>query len=398
MYRFLTSRLANCGGLIVASLSVLLMATAFGGDVPPELEMIRQGYLANRSSFTHGKCSFVYSIQSADTESAAIEGKWNGLMNHLERESTLYFDGDALTIKVELDGHKLATEMASPDGLIVPLTIARKGPFAIDHDPIVNTAIVHSPANSRLAIRYQPFNLASDSDGVTPASAIDYAAARNFAGATFNVETDVLYEGRKYIKMTKKAVYDSHDVAYWIDPDRGYLNFITEYTEKGTGKLSHRMRILDVQEDQGRFFPKHAIKVFPMRTSTGLTLVEVREMRVTDLDLSYKPTAEDLTIHLPKHTQYSDGINPNSSKSLFRSNEAEFAPIHVDEIEGIYNQLMGLVVERTKEDAASAAVRNPGQSVQRRSSLYWLAGVNLAVVAVVVAIFFRRRRPPEKSP
>lgn len=392
------SRRAGCAGCVFA-MCLLFGLPVFGSDIPPELDVIRQGYLENVAAFLRGKCRFTYSIQSAESEADAIAGKWNSVIQRIERTNMLYLDRDAFVIKVELDGKKIAEEMNSNAGLIVPTTIARKADFAIDHDAVINTAIVHSPANWKLTVPYHPFNLAIDSGSWAPSANIEFAAARSFQGASFEVDTNSVRDDRKYVKMTIKADYNSHHNTYWLDPARGYLQFVTESHNARTGELWARMFLLNVHEEAGAFFPTHAMIIKPFRRSNGTPYVEVREMKVDELDLSYVPTKEDMTIHLPKHTQYSDGINPNTAKSLYREGDKEFAPIHVDEIEGIYNKLQGLAVERAKEDAASASVRNPGPSVKRGSTLYWLAAINLAVVGVLVALFFRsRRRRTEKTP
>ncbi len=334
----------------MATFIVLCCTSVIASDIRAELEEIRNGYLANRSAFSHGMCRYTYTIASADSEADALQGKRNDRRPAISRESTLFFDGDAYTIKVAPDAAAVRRAIEEDQGLIVPITIACKGGYAIDHDGLINNAILHGPGSFRLTVRYHPYNLAADAD-TSPAKSIEYAASREFELADFRVERDVIRDGHAYVKLSLTADYNSREKICWIDPNRGYLPFVTEYVHHKTGEFAGRMFLLKVHEERGAFFPLHAIHVIPRRQQNGTSYSEVREMKVSQLDLSYQPTAEDLTIRLSKHTQYSDGINPNTAKSLFREGTAEYAPVSVNDIEGIFNQLQALAVERAKEDA-----------------------------------------------
>lgn len=323
---------------------------ALADDVQSQLKELKEGYLANRSALQHGKCRFRYTRLTADSEADALAGKWNDSRPRLNRDYTYFFDKDAFVIKTDLDREKLAKEIRSDDGLLVPETVAAKGDYAIHHDGVVNNAIVYSPKNKKLHVRYQPFNLALDAD-ISLAKSIDYAAARNFEGANYGIEK-VKLDDRPYVRVTNAAEYNSSDIVYWIDPTRGYLRFRSEFISRRTGKLSSWMRLLEVHEENGTYFPTHAMQISPRRTVDGDSYVEVDEMKVEELDLSYKPTPEDLSISLPNSTQYYDGVNPNTAKTLYRSSKDPLIPISVDSIEGIYNTLQEIAKQRAKENAA----------------------------------------------
>ncbi|MFV0444708.1 MAG: hypothetical protein ACK5Q5_14145 [Planctomycetaceae bacterium] len=366
-------------------------------DLHAQLELIRQGYLANRSAFTQGKCRFVYSIWSASAESDALAGKASDDLTRIEREHWFYFDGDAFTIKVDLDESKLKAEAEKDAGIIVPTTIARKGEYAIDHDRIINTAIVHSPHNWSLKVTYHPFNLACDGDVANPARSIEYAESKCFDQVKFEVSQETLGDGHNYLRLVESAAYNSHDETYWVDPARGYLPIVTKSTSRGPG-ASSEMKLLAVHEEHGAYFPLHAMRFTPRQWEDGRTFVQIREMKVLELDLSYVPTEEDLTIRLPKLTQYSDGINVNTSKTLYRNRKDDnFAPIHVSEIKGLYEQLQEIAAEREKEAASFGQVRDPAGTTRRPVALYWLAVINVGVVAVLVAIYFLRRKRASSS-
>ena len=215
-------------------------------DDSETLRIIAELYKANKSSFRSGKCTFKSSIVSADNENDAIRRKWNNSEEHCDVTGTLYFLDDALSIKVDIDNDDLVRRLEESAPMITPVNIVKKGSYAIDHDALVNTAIVHSPNNYALNIRYHPFNLAEDSAFGDPATAIDNAVASNFDGTEFSIEEDVLRGGQSYLLLKKSRRNDSHDKWFYIDPHRGYLPFITEYYHKTSGELFSRMVLLDV--------------------------------------------------------------------------------------------------------------------------------------------------------
>ena len=339
--------------LTICSLCGLLIPIepATANDVRSQLKELKEAYLANRSAFEHGKCRFRYTRTSADSEADALASKWNDKKPRLNREYTFFFDKDSFTIKTDLDREKLAKELQSDDGLLVPETVAAKGAYAIHHDGLVNNAIVYSPKNDKLHVRYHPFNLARDAD-VSLASSVDYASARNFEGANFRID-QVKLDDRSYIRVTQAADYDSINVVRWIDPSRGYLSFRTDYIRPRTGELSSQMYLLDVHEENNAYFPTHAMLIDPVPSADDTAYVEVHEMKVEELDLSYKPTPEDLSISLPNSTQYYDGVNPKTAKTLYRNSKERFVPISVDRIEDIYNTLQEIARQRAKDAAAN---------------------------------------------
>ena len=356
-----------------------------------QLEVLKEGYMANRSAFRQGKCRFQVSRWSADTEAAAQDGLRNSKLPYLTRNYTYFFDGDAFTIKTELDGEKLAEEIESDNGLLVPTNVAVNGGFGIDHDPIVNNAIVHSPTNYNLTIRYHPFNLASDAP-VSLASSVEYASARNFEGARFTLGQAEL-NGKPYIRVASSAEYNSLDKTAWIDPSRGYLSYRIDYVRSRSGKFRSRMHLLDVREVDGAYFPIHALRITPIPSLEDPLYIRVDEMKVEELDVSYKPTPEDLSISLPRTTQYYDGINPNTSKTLYRDAEERFVSISVDSIEEIYNKLQGIAEQRSEEEAALAKLRDVSEGGDDQTTMYLIVGVNLLVVVVIfLALYIKKQR------
>lgn len=377
-------------GLLACSIW-LAMGPAYSFAGPPQdhqqLKVIAESYRANKAAFAHGKCRFTYSIRTARNEADAIAGKWSNDREHVTSEMTLYFRGDTVTVKTKLDNDRLVAAIEHSEPVITPINIAVKGGFAIDHDGLLNAAIVHSPSSNHLNIRMHPFNLADDSQSMDPASILEYSEALKFDGVEMTVEEHVVRDGREYVLINRSAKDDSHDARYYIDPEQGYLPIVTEYYEKdGQRALYSRMLLLDVHREDNACFPMRSIKLLTRKNADNNDFQQVREMKVVELDLQYQPTAEDFTLRLPKHTQYSDGVNPNSAKSLFRDKGPAFAAVSVNDIEGLYGQLQNLAAGRAKDEVIVRS--RPARGSQQ---WYWVIGTNLLALGVIIVILLRRR-------
>jgi lysine/ornithine N-monooxygenase len=136
----------------------------------------------------------------------------------------------------------------------------------------------------------------------------------------------------------------------------------------------------------------HAMLIVPRTPGNAVPYVEVREMKVLELDLRYRPTQADFTLHLPKHTQYWDGVNPRTAKTLYRDQDAQFAPVSVNDIEPIYNKLQAIAKESERKEAGLAARRDV-RTVRTESKMYYvLAVLNGLAIAALAAIYLIRRR------
>jgi hypothetical protein len=332
-------------------LAVLAQATSLLADNRKFLHQIADGNQQNKASFSHGKCRFTYSMMTADSEQDALNGKWNDVKKPLTSEFLLFFRDDALTVKLTIGPDELRQKLARRETVIYPESYAQKGKFAIDFDPFIGTSILYSPANKRLNVRMHPFNLAVDSSGCDPESTIAYAEKQKFEGIDFGVEENVMRGDHKYLMLKSAAKNDSHDMTFYLDPQKGYLPFITEeFAKNGTRDLFARMSLLKVHREGDRYFPIHAIRTCPRKPTRGPTYVSVREMKVVEFDLNYHPTPEDLSLQLPKDTQFSDGVNPKTAKSLFRDGLPGIAQVSVDDLEGIYNLLQNIAAERAQNE------------------------------------------------
>jgi hypothetical protein len=385
-------------GLVLAALYLGLGGiAALAVDDRAELEIIKQGYNANKAAFVKGKCRFRYALRSAATEADAIAEKWNQHGPQDSVESTLYWKGDMLALRMAINNDELVAKIKNKEPLITPMNVARKGPYAIDHDALVNNAIIHSPQHYDLNIRLYPFNLAEDSERCDPASTIEFAEAHKFEDCHFTIDKGLLREGRKWTRLVYRRSANSRDRHFYIDPERGYLPFITEMFRHGAKPQEPpwRMRLLDVHREGGAYYPLHAMLVMQRPAYNGSpAFVDVREMKVLELDLNYDPTPDDLTIELPKYTQYYDGVNPNTSKTLYASAKTAFVRLSVNDIEPLYHKLQSLATQRAQAQAARVArtVIKPERSTSR---LWLIVTINCAVVVMLLGVLLvRRRREP----
>jgi len=357
------------------------------------LQAIAASAEANRNAFENGKCIFTYSMWHAASEEEALKGLADKAFPILSRRVEMYFSGESLAIKSPIDRQALDEELSGANGVIVPVNVMRHGHFAIDHDPIVNSAIVYSPETYNLNIRLHPFNLAKDSGATGIIAAVNYAESKKYEGVQFQVKQDVEKEGRTCLLVQKSATYDSHDIDTYLDAKRGYLAFITEDFERSEGHpISSRMRLLDVRQEGDAFFPMHAIRVsFPSQSSQARKGVNVSEMKVEELDLNYQPTPEDLSICFSKQTQYADGINPKTAKTLYRERKEDCTPVKCEDISGLWKELQGIAAVRAKEEQAELA--STDRVVNSPKGRRWLILIaNGAALAILVLTLLWKRK------
>lgn len=313
------------------------------------LRQIADGYQQNRASFRHGKCRFTYTMATADSEQDALKGKWNDVRKLQTNEYWLFFRDDAMVVKHTIGPDELRQKMRT-ETVTYSESYARKGQFAVDLDAAVGNSIVYSPANNRCNVRMHPFNLADDSERIDPSSRITYAQNQMFEGIDLRVKENVIRDDHTYLELKIAAKRSSLDVTHYLDPQQGFLPFITEYFVKNeTHDLFSRMSLMKVHREGDRYFPLHAIGVYPSKPTSGPAYVRVREMKVVEFDFKYQPTDEDLTLQLPKDTQFSDGVNPMTAKSLYRDGQPGIAEVSVNDLEGIYKLLQQIAAERERK-------------------------------------------------
>lgn len=356
------------------------------------LTLIGDAYRANQSAFKFGKCQFIYTTGYADSEQDAVDGKWNDRRKPIVKRAEIYWQDDTFCFRQSREGVQLNVKKDSPVPPTTAVDILKKGNYAIDHDALAGNAIVYSPENFALIIRYQPFNLSSDIDVDNPGAAIEFAQRTNFDGTEITVQRNVQRDGRDFIRLKKSSTADSHDTHFYVDPQRGHLAFITETFYKGSDRLFKRMLLLDVHRESGAFFPMRAVTIAPSDPQDGPAFVRVREMKVTSLDLAYHPTKEDFTIQFPKYTQFWDGLNPNTSKSIFRDRKDNVASISADEIKPLYESLQSLAVNRQERQTKAAEAKSSARRVS-----FVAVVVNVLVIAALFTAYLMKRRSASRA-
>ncbi len=366
-------------------------------NIDEELLKIEEIFNANRSIFKNGYCRFVFSQWSADSVEDSLKGIENGQSIKRKIEYEIFMSNGDFIQKTDIDLEAVLKRINQKEISFTPMNIAIKSGFAIDHNAALNNAIVHSPDNYQVNVRYHPFNFSADSSGLDPASAIRYARSKSFDGIECYIGGNAVVDGVDCVILNVCGEKDSHCFTYYIDMSRGCLPLKIEMFNKDKS-LYATTNILEIKEIDGGYFPLHSIKTNVLKTDDEKTLVKVSETEVLEIDLLYKPTQKDMALQLPKTTQFYDGINPNSSKTLFLDHENEFVDIPVENIENIYNQLQGIAATREKA-SLKRSLRND-DIVSKNSGRNWMWIIIIANLFLMVFIFMvvssRRNRNSEK--
>jgi len=388
-----------CCSIVIACIQNVGWAAADAALVD-KLRLVAEGYQSNKSAFIHGKCVFTFAYRRADTIDDALGEKWNDQPLQDVLGFTYLFRGDALVVRTPMDGNvgeEIVSKMEGHRAIVAPINIAKQGDYALDYDGIVNTAIVYAPENNNLHVTMHPFNLAFDNDILDLAYVILTAEADSFESTQLEVVENAVYEDREYllVKQTDNSTGAPYHYHHYVDPARGFLPFITEGYHS-SGKLHFRMVLLEARQDGANYFPLHAMMLLPRVPTEKAPYIDVREMKVLELDLEFEPTDEDLVVHLPKNTQFSDGINSNTAKSLYRDGDEDFPAVSTNDIKGIYDELQTLAVER-EEEAAIRAEHGIVQAPQSATRRYVLFAINAVLIAGVIVLFLWSRRKKDRQ-
>lgn len=172
-------------------------------------------------------------------------------------------------------------------------------------------------------------------------------------------------------------------IDFRLDPQQGYLPVqISQRLIAPDRKPYPEMQIyvLAAREfDGGRWFPTHIVGVsFP---EPGQSAFLVRDIRVTELEVDQKLTAEDLAIDIPAGTVIRPADPKAHHKHYFRLRQNE--QVSPDDIPGLANML----AEAKNNPLMDTAIVRPDSAVGS-----WLmigGGVLLACAACFV--YYRRR-------
>jgi hypothetical protein len=365
-------------------------------DARTTLEVIAEGYLANRAAFTHGKCRYEYSHGTAATEEDARAGKWSDHWPRATREFVMHFRDERLSIQAISDDATLSRQMRAGAPVLSPMNILVNGDYAMDHDGLINTAILHSPKAWALKIRYQPFNLAEDGES-NPGSALAAYLRGERPDLVVTVIEQAELAGRQGVVVDYSSPIGSHRVRKLFDSSLGYLPAITEWYRADTGKFDRRTFVEEVHRHHGAVFPLRAVSAAPTVDQHGVAYCEVREMKVLELDLDYIPTDADLTIQIPRNTQFQDGISSKGSKTLYRDSPEPLVRISANDVKPIFDQLQEVAAERARDESAAMSIRTPPASGRRGSILPWLLAANVGALAVIIGIYWQRRRRGQQA-
>lgn len=316
------------------------------------LVTIAESYKANKAAFSSGSCRFTFRYAGAQDEEKALRGSWLKNIRTVSSDIEWCFRDNEHVFKMVINNDELVRNIADNKPMVLPLNVVIKGEYALDHDPIVNNAIIHSPEDYSLNVRYSPFNLAEDSEFSNPAALLASAAADRYKSWKCVVEEDVEYRGGLFTKLTITAdpKINSYIIVMYLDPSRGFLPIITEHFQNPSGEFRARMVVSDVLQAKEAFFPLHACRMIPAVTPEKQEYLEIREMKVIDIDLKQRPDDTDMIVSLPKDTQFKNGSNSKTAQTIFRNAKDDFVAFSVDDLETTHQLLQGVAIERDKLD------------------------------------------------
>jgi hypothetical protein len=166
---------------------------------------------------------------------------------------------------------------------------------------------------------------------------------------------------------------------------------ITEWYQRDSGEMYGRMLIRDVRQEGNTFFPLHAMKFTTFRPLKGEPFTQVREMKVLELDTGYEPTEQDLSILLPRTAQFSDGLDSNTSKTIYRKSDTKFVEVGAHEIEKIYHDLQEIAEGRVEKQAAVTQRREIGTE-RGSSKISILVIVNGILLFLILGAYLIKRQ------
>ncbi|HAW32494.1 MAG TPA: hypothetical protein DCY03_31025 [Planctomycetaceae bacterium] len=373
-----------------------LIANGEDRDERARLQVIAELYKHNVMSFTTGRYVFEFSYRSAATEEDALHGIWNDSVIPATAKYSLYLDDQKFALKMDVENGETLERLESENVILSPFQALGNSQYALDWDGLVNIVDVHSPKNYRLSIRHHPFNLADDAQGGDPATFIENAIRNKYQGYKYEVDDAIGPEGQEVIVVKLTGKVSSLETHYYIDPNQGYLPVLTEFYSKSSGKYKGKTQVLEIRNHSGAYYPIHAIKMKWRTPSDRQHYVDVREMKVVEFDPSYKPLAEELSIRLPRTAQFSDGIKPNTAKSLYRSQEKKFVEVNANEIEGIYQELTALAEKRVQIEADIKA-RGDIETERTESKLPLLLTINAVVLCLIIGLYVIKKKRGSNS-
>jgi len=301
------------------------------------LQEIARGYKANREAFKFGKCRVKTLGNRAATVHDALVGKWKYPQPEYSNEVSMYFRDDAVVYKPEIKQHNWV----------------RKGRFAFRQDG--NVVIFSPPIVDKE--HEHPFDRIIQAVGwhYDPATVWARAESRNYTGIQLELQENVLQNGEEFVLFRYRE--QPYDADFEIDRRRGYLPIKTNYFFRRSGKrpsleLHSRRFVLDTHREGTAYFPTHVMDVILSETRQGDRYVSVdrdvtaNERKVLDLDLARPPSAEDMTVELPKLAKFQIDGNPNPDQTLFADADGDTVTVSVDDIEKIYRQLEAAGAEK----------------------------------------------------
>ncbi|MCI0700372.1 MAG: hypothetical protein L0241_04760 [Planctomycetia bacterium] len=367
-------RTVNCG-LVVGLICVFVTS----GRAQPDQEAVTKaaivGHATTYASFSYYTVKYTDTVGEAASLEEALAGKWRPTVT--------------TTVIHIVDGDK---ERYEQTGGSVDLPKTRTGPKGTS----VSSATL--PSYSYLAgpigdVMYSPTlqsaNLTRREEGELTSEAttplgVQCVGQRNRKGPSWMesnpglMKTEYLGRmtvdginviGARFTRINTRSSYE-----YWFDPARGYLPARCNITTDG--ELALRVYLQGARQcSQGRWFPEVSLAITPYPNQTR---VQVREIKVLELNVDTPPKDEDFFIKIPAGTQvsfrYKDGF--------FKLKQDE--TIYAHTLDDLFTM---------SDRAVTTPLADTGLPVYRKWGWpVWVAiGVGVLLVVVGTILWYRRR-------
>lgn len=389
-------------------LLVLLTVSAAFADVAKDRQpigVLRQGYLTNRESFPLIDCNFEWREGKAATRQDALDGKWTGKTK--TQLGHWLVDGSFVHYKLLCSPELVQeTERLMREGLKKNESGAKTTAPTSVSIPCADRIFLRSDAYS---LRYGPTNLSAnlfsktdrDPEGirVTPFNPDclgpdEYSSPARYMEEALNSRMKAKFGGTEKINGIEALVAsfaDGDRQKFGFDPKRGYLMVYASDTDLSSGKRYYEVNVLEAREcSGGRWFPMRLVTILNPDSAGPY---DVRELKVTRLDVDTKPSADKFRVTLP------EGVQVSVIGRMEWMNITEPKSVTPQDLPGL--QVRAKEVGDSYLAGQSAEAQVGGKSSGRRY-IYVALGASLVFVLGCIVYYSRRRKnqlaPPGPSP
>ncbi len=336
----------------------------------------------NIDYFSSYKCEYRYGTYTSPSRDDRLTDKLPEAQEY-KVDYELYSLGDDYCIKLPGDSEYL--KKAPGDQFPPIMTVTRQG-ISLDFDTTLQNSEINLPQMGHPKTYFHPLNFATSSNQGSPMALLNAILTGTVPHLKATV-TDYTSEQGSFIQLIFVTEQGDMKGECLLMPEKGYLPHQITLSKISTGDIISETYVVSTFEKEGHFFPLVSKLFEPKIDGT----FNVRFIACSKFDPDYVPTERDLSLLLPKGTQFWDGVDPETSKTVYRESKDDIIVIDQKAVRNLYDGMYQLADERkvqakAREAAAADAAKRKANS---RSYFFWL---NLLIVTIGATIYFARRR------